>query len=135
MLGILIFLFILMSCNKNQEGNVPDVPVNIQIGVGDPLFVPLNSVGGWTYLEGGSRGIIVFRRDVYDFVAYDRHCPYNVANPCGVVSMESNNQTLRDSCCGSRFYVWDGSVVEGPATKPLKKYNTRFDGQYLYIYN
>lgn len=134
-IGIIV-LSAMLACKKNkEEGRIPDVPVNIEIHVGDPLFTPLNSVGGWTYLNGGSRGIVVFRRDVYDFVSYDRHCTYDVENPCGVVHVERNNQTLLDSCCGSRFYLWDGTVASGPAKYPLKKYHTTFDGQVLRIYN
>ena len=33
------------------------------------------------------------------------------------------------------FSVLDGSVIEGPATQPLKRYNTQFDGQILRIWN
>lgn len=125
----------IITCRKEQSGSIPNVSFYLEIKVSDPLFTPLNSVGGWTYLEGGSRGIIVYRKDISEFVAYDRHCPYQPSNPCGILNVESNNQTMIDTCCGSRFYIWDGSIVNGPATLPPKKYTTAFDGQSLRIWN
>jgi Rieske Fe-S protein len=40
-----------------------------------------------------------------------------------------------DSCCNSRFSIIDGSVINGPATRPLYQYRTLFDGNALRIYN
>ena len=134
----IIFLIIaiyISACSK-EESQIPYVPVNITLYVSDPQFVNLNAVTGWTYLTGGSRGILVYRRSNDEFMAYDRHCTYQPEDPCGVIEVEqSGSFTAIDSCCGSKFLITDGSVNAGPARQPLKQYQTDYDGTRLLIYN
>ena len=40
-----------------------------------------------------------------------------------------------DSCCGSTFFLNDGTPTGGPVSLPLKQYYTSSDGSYLYISN
>ena len=134
---ILSALFILSSsCQKGKQGPVPNVPVDIRMYSSDPNFVPLNAVGGWTYYPGGNRGIVIYRKNVNDFAAYDRTCTYLPADASEVVSVESaNNILVTDAHCGSKFQLTDGTVNKGPATLALKAYQTSFDGNLLHIYN
>jgi nitrite reductase/ring-hydroxylating ferredoxin subunit len=111
------------------------VPVNIYISAGSPEFHDISVVGGWTYITAGSRGIVLYRYSSSEFKAYDRHCPYQPENTCGIVSVQTNQLTLKDDCCGSEFLLQDGSVINGPAVTGLKIYQTDFDGQTLHIYN
>lgn len=137
-LRILFFLFIpliLSSCKKDRNTPVPFVNVNITLYTNDPEFVDLNSVGGWTYITGGSRGILIYRASNNSFKAYDRHCTYDSSNSCALVSVELSNITAYDDCCGSKFLITDGSVTQGPANLPLKEYQTSFDGSVLRITN
>ena len=47
-----------------------------------------------------------------------------------------NNLTFScQNCSLSEFIITDGSIIEGPANQALKKYNTYFDGEILYITN
>jgi len=123
------------SCSKNNDSNIPLVTVNIIIHINDPAYNMLTVPGGWTYLNGGSRGIIVYRASNDVFQAYDRHCTFDSSNSCALVSVEVNNITGFDDCCGSKFILTDGSVTQGPANLPLKQYQTSFDGNELRIYN
>lgn len=124
------------SCKKkDNSGVIPNVPVDLYIYTSDPLFFNLQVPGGWEYITGGSRGILVYRSSNSDFVAFDRHCPYQPENPCGQIEVMATNITAIDSCCGSQFSVIDGSVQRGPASFPLKLYQTTFDGQVLRIFN
>jgi len=132
---IITFIIIAISCNKGNNDVIPLVTVDLYIHTNDPMFIDLNAVGGWIYLTGGSRGIIVYRSSNTDFKAYDRHCTYQPTNSCALVSVEVNNITGLDDCCGSRFLLADGSVSNGPATIPLKQYRTTFDGSVLHIFN
>lgn len=141
MLKLLKYLFpvILLSmiasgCRKDNRG-IPNVAVDIYIYTTDPNFINLNAVGGWVYITGGSRGILVYRSSNTDFRAYDRHCPYQPEDACGRVEVDSSNIIVKDPCCGSQFLITDGSVTNGPASMPLKQYNTSFDGSVLHIYN
>ncbi len=136
---ILIFLtlpelFIFNSCKKDKD-EIPSVYVDFYININSTQYIDLNSVGGWAYLTGGVRGIIVYRLSIDEFVALERNCPYQPTNSCATVEVESSGMTLIDSCCGSRFIIIDGSLVNGPATRSLRTYNTSFNGSTLHIYN
>ena len=124
------------SCQKGKAGPVPNVLVDIRMYASDPTFVPLNAVGGWTYATGGNRGIVIYRKTQTDFMAYDRTCTYLPADPNEMVSMDAKNNLIAvDAHCGSKFQITDGTVNKGPATLPLKTYQTSFDGNLLHIYN
>ena len=124
-----------ISCKKNTEDVVPNVYVNIFIYTTDPEFVNLNAVGGWVYITGGSRGIVVYRNSIEEFMAYDRHCTYEPSNSCARIEVEPSNITTVDSCCGSKFVLTDGSVINGPASMPLKQYQAKLEGNTLHIFN
>lgn len=130
----LFLLLILCSCKKNSD-EIPDVYVDIYISVTDPQFNDLNAVGGWVYVTGGSKGIIVYRRGAEEFMAYERHCPYQPSNTCSRVSVDSNNVMTVDTCCGSKFMLYDGAIVNGPAISPMKRYNTSFNGNVVRVMN
>ncbi|NNF01645.1 MAG: hypothetical protein HKN22_03085 [Bacteroidia bacterium] len=125
---------LLCSCDKRND-IIPEVMVDIFLFTTQPAFSNLNAIGGWTYLNGGVRGIIVYRSTQLDFVAMDRNCTYDPSVSCATVHVESNNIAAADTCCGSRFQLLAGNVLNGPATRGLKLYNTSFDGSVLHIYN
>lgn len=135
---LLAFIALLMlpawGCKKEDNG-IPYVRVNIQIYTSDPNFVDLNAVGGWVYVTGGSRGILVYRSSNTEFKAYERHCTYQTEDPCGRIEVDSTNIIAKDPCCGSKFLMPDGSVTQGPANLGLLQYTTSFDGNVLSIYN
>ena len=91
--------------------------------------------GTWTYINGGSRGIIIYRVSNEEFRAFDRHCTYDSGNSCALVSVDATNITGVDECCGSTFILTDGSVTQGPASLPLKQYQTSYDGAVLRVFN
>lgn len=132
--SILILLF--FSCKKDDNNqNVPLVEVYFQINIDDPAYIKLKTVGGWEYLTGGSRGIIVYREGQNNFKAYDRHCTFQPSNTCALVSVDASNLTASDVCCGSSFLLVNGSVSRPPANLPLKEYSTSFDGTTLIVQN
>lgn len=72
-------LLSITGCRKETSGGVPLTPVDFQINVNNPAYNDLAVPGGWLYLTGGSLGIIVYRKSMEEFVALDRHCPYQPA--------------------------------------------------------
>ena len=134
-LALLIGTSFLPSSCKKDESQIPKVPVDIYLYASDPYFTNLNAVGGWIYLTGGSRGILVYRKSTNEFMAYDRHCPYQPQETCALVEVDVSNLICFDYCCGSRFLITDGSVQQGPAFQPLKRYAAAWDGNLLHIYN
>lgn len=125
------------SCKKDTPNNVPNTAVDIYLYINEPSNVNLTAIGGWVYITGGVRGILVYRKSPSEFMAYDRNCTYqsNDPYPCATVDVDPSNIIVTDTCCNSKFSIFDGSVTQGPAGLPLKAYNTTFDGNTLHIYN
>ena len=131
--GVFFISLLISECKKDKEG-VPDVYVDVYLYTTDPAFYPLNATSGYTYVAGGSKGILIFRKSQTEFMAYDRHCTYKV--PEGdIVTVDVSGLLGVDSKCSSKFLITDGSVNQGPAINSLKRYQTSFDGTVLHIYN
>ena len=135
MLTFLAMLITSGACKKNQDNGVPITAVDIYLYANNPSFVNLNVVSGWVYITGGVRGILVYRKSTSEFMAYDRNCTYQSSQPCATVVVDATNILATDTCCHSKFSIYDGSVTHGPAGFPLKAYNTSYDGNVLHIYN
>jgi nitrite reductase/ring-hydroxylating ferredoxin subunit len=131
---LLAFLIPATGCKKDDTG-IPLVAVDVQLNVNNPSYFNISVPGGWVYINGGSKGIIVYRKSVDEFMAYDRHSPYQSENGCVVVVDSTTNVTVIDECSDSHFLLTDGSVFNGPAGLPLKQYQTSFSGSILRIYN
>jgi len=132
LLSVVLFAY---SCRSDKENPVPYAHVDISINVNSTQYIGLNSVGGWVYLTGGYRGIIVYRNAPEEFVAFERTCPYDSDISTARVQVENSGMTAIDSTCGSKFILIDGSVYAPPATVGLKQYRTSFDGNILRIFN
>jgi len=125
------------SCKKSNNSGVPIATVDIYIYANNPSFVSLNVPGGWVYITGGVRDILVYRKSTSEFMAYDRNCTYHSSDPspCATVSVDATNIIAVDTCCHSKFSIYDGTVLQAPAAAPLKAYNTTYDGNVLHIFN
>jgi len=134
-LYILLAITVAAGCKKDNNNSIPNTAVDIYIYANNPSFIDVSVVGGWTYVMGGVRGILLYRKSNTEFMAYDRNCTYQPNQPCATVVMDVNNIEAKDTCCHSRFSIYDGSVFQGPAALPLKAYNTSYDGNVLHIYN
>lgn len=129
---------VLMSkgCTKETfTSNIPLVDVNIFIYPNTPSFINLNNVGGFEYITGGVRGIIVYRASADEFKAYDRNCTFRPEENCATVDVNDSNIIAEDDCCSSQFLITEGSPINGPATLPLKAYRTTYDGNVLHVFN
>lgn len=135
MIGSAVLL--LYACKKDENrGGVPYVEVNYAIRLTDPEFIRLTTVGNWEYLTGGSRGLLIYRVSSEEFVAFDRHCPYDPVEVCSQLDVDATNVRVNDyDCCGSVYSIVNGSVLSGPSVWPMKQYNTSFDGTTLIITN
>jgi len=132
---ILIGFSLLASrCRDRNNGIVPSVPVNVTINVLSPEFFDLSVPGGWVYITGGSRGIIVYRKTQDEFIAIERHSSYQPEDNCAVVVMD-DGVILDDPCSDSQWLIMDATIVNGPASMPLRTYETSYQEPYLYINN
>jgi hypothetical protein len=136
---ILLFLLgvIIASCKTNNNHPVPSVPFDISVNITLPAYDDLIGVSGYAYVNGGSRGIIVYRRGIDDFVAFDRHSP---ADPTGICAQPLTPNTdnflmLDDTCSNAQFSLYDGSPVSG-SEFGLRQYQVSWDGnQTVRIFN
>jgi len=134
-IGVALVFF--PACTKTLPNNgIPYVNVDFNVYLSNPDNLQLQALGNWRYFDGvGSRGLLVYHRDLGEFMVYDRHCTYNPGGSCGTVSVMSDNVTLIDSCCGSKFLLYDGSIINGPAQFPLKAYMVYYNNDVLHITN
>ena len=122
----LLLVFTCVSCGDNYNGTVPYTKVSFNISLNTGNLV---HVGGCEYYTGGINGVVVYRLDMVNFLAYDRACPYDWADGGRVVY---DPATLALNCeeCGSIFNVLDGYPKEGIATSPLRSYLARMIDDY-----
>jgi nitrite reductase/ring-hydroxylating ferredoxin subunit len=127
-------MLLFTACRREQQV-VPNVAVNVLLYLNDPQNTAITTIGGWIYVNGGYRGIVLHRKSQNEFVAFDRTCPFRPEESASQVSVDSSNVILEDRSCGSKFLLSDGSAIQTPALVPLKQYNTTFDGNSIRIYN
>ena len=65
------FFLVSASCTKSTNHPVPYIPFDFTIDLTLPSYSPLTGVGNWAYVVGGSRGIIIYRRSIDEFIAFD----------------------------------------------------------------
>ena len=134
-----LLLMILLSgvgCKKSNTCSIPSVLVDFTIYTTDPTYFKLNAIGGWVYVTGGSKGIIVYHQSVDQYVAFDRNCTYNPTASNAVVYVDTTtNITSTCTACSSKFSIYDGSLLKGPAACSLKQYYTYLNGSALRVYS
>lgn len=127
-LPLILSLLILAGCKEDDEDErVPRIQTDFTINLDLPEFTDLLNPGGWMTFSGGSRGVIIYRVNLDEFVAYDRHCTHNVPQGCRVNVEESGLTAKDEDCCGSVFDIFTGNAVEGPAQFPLQAFRTQFN--------
>jgi hypothetical protein len=130
----LVILIINSGCRDRNTNRVPDVPVNIAINIYQPDFFNLTVPSGWVYITGGSRGIIVYRKSTTEFVALERHSPFQPEDNCAV-AVDADNIIVSDPCSDSQWLITDGTIIQGPTAFALETYQTSFSDPILYITN
>lgn len=130
----LLVLLLFSACGKKQKkyDEIPYVYVNIEMTVID--LKTLNE-RGWDTIQGGYKGIILYKESESSYLAYERACPYDPLDSCSLVEVEPSGVTAIDSCCESRYLLQDGTVFSGPSLISLKQYHTYYDGNHLNIRN
>jgi hypothetical protein len=134
-LFILPMIFFFTDCKKEHQ-YVPNVYVNLTVYVNDPQNIVLTTTGGWKYFPGGNKGVIVYRKGINEFVAFERTCPYLPDEAASIVEVDTtNNIVMKDVSCSSQFLLSDGSPISGPAVIPLRQFHCVFDGTTLRVTN
>lgn len=131
MTKIPLFLFILvLGCQSERNHPVPNVAVSAQINILLPSYSNLSSPGGYAYLDNyGVKGIVIYRRTINEFIAFDRMSTAEGGDVCGPVEVDPNNFLfLNDQCSDAVYSLLDGTVVSGNAQYALRQYQVSYDG-------
>lgn len=131
---IVVFSFIILftafsGCRRNLHP-VPDIPFNINVNVNLPSYSGLQSIGGYAYVDNvGVKGLVIYRRSMDEFVAFDRMSTAMGGDTCAPLYVDPDNLLiLLDPCTESKFSLFDGSLIQGPAEWGLRGYRTIWNG-------
>lgn len=109
--------------------NFPDIVItNLSL----PEYADLNSKG-WIYLDGGIRGLILYKSNASTYLTYERNCSYHPNEAGATVDVDVSGFFMIDYVCKSSFSWDDGTPTGGPAWRPLRRYKTYLDGSKLTI--
>ena len=134
-LFVILSLYVLMACNPApEETNIPNVRVDIEVDLNSIDSQPLQPIGGFIYLTGGVRGIVLIHTGLTEYVALDRNCTFEPGQTDAIVDMHDSGFYLEDITCTSTF-DHNGFPTGGPAPFPLKKYRISRSGDLLFIMN
>jgi cytochrome b6-f complex iron-sulfur subunit len=132
--GMIFMAPVVSSCSKDSASD-PDTggnnnnsnngSIDFTIDLSTSTYAALNSNGGSVVKSG----IIIARTSSGNFVALASACTHAGTT----ISFESNANRFHCSNHSSNFSL-DGSVLNGPATSALKKYNTQLTGTNLRIF-
>ena len=123
----ILILLIFVRCDEN-ETPFPYVSVNVTLSLDTQLGNMLE--GEYKTVDGyGIGGLIIFRAEQTEFLAFDRACTYEASKEC---VLNDEGSFFECPCCGSKFWMAGkdtaGTLMQGPANYPLKQYNCHFNG-------
>ena len=137
-----LLLPILAACGSaDTSQTIPSVSFSAQLNITNQQYQALRYDNGVVALPatgvngGGVKGLLIVRQNAATYLAFERNCPYRPYDACSLVSLDRGSRLfLRDSCCTSQFN-FQGQVISGPATRPLRQYTTTLSGNLLTITN
>jgi hypothetical protein len=132
-IAILAMVLVALGCKPERDAEVPFLPFeDIYVNLSLPEFYVLQSPGSYKYIDGGVRGIILYRKSAELFYAFERNCTFTPNEACSTVEVEVTGIQMSDPCCGSAFN-FEGLPVNGPASRELRQYRTILSGSVLVI--
>lgn len=133
--SVLICAAFFLACDS-EVGDDP-IPIasfpDITLDLNFPENAALRNTGGSRAINGGVRGIILHRLNASTIQAFERNCSFQPLDACATVDVHSSGLFMIDSCCESSFSFNDGNPTGGPASRPLREYQTQFNGNTLII--
>jgi nitrite reductase/ring-hydroxylating ferredoxin subunit len=136
---IFIYIFgltMMAGCDPDlSDDSIPWQPFDvITMNLNLPEYIKLRSDGTFMYLnDKGVRGIIVYHKNGSEYVAYERNCSFQPNSACATVEVHVSTLYILCPCCSSTFDLATGNPTAGVAWRPLRQYETSFDGSTLTI--
>jgi len=121
--------YLLVANDSKRRDNLVEAAKLTQLKIGKPQEVSFERtrVDGWRKFQEKAIAWVV-RTGENDVVAYSPQCTHL---GCAYHWEESGNQFVCP-CHGSRFSI-DGTVLEGPASRPLDRYPVHVENSKLLI--
>ena len=131
---ITIFVLIIISCDSKQD-YCNDVYVSKELILTNEAYKGLEQTGNSIFINGGNKGIIIYRFSTNEYKAYDRSCTYRCNDQCSYIDSINSTVAYCD-CCTSAFLLdQNGLAINGPALMSLTQYSCYLNGQVLRINN
>ena len=123
------------SCGSDMSDDaIPYVPFDeVVINLNLPTYNRIRVDGGYVYIEGGVRGLILYRQNATTYLAFERNCSFRPNEACATVEVHSSSLYMIDACCNSTFAFPSGEPNSGQAWRPLMQYRTSLKGTELTI--
>ena len=131
---LIIFLLSIFSCGDSNN-YIRNVYVDVEIDLSLPEFSNLNTVGNSLFIEGGNKGIIIYRHSNYEYKIYDRNCSYEPNLECSYIDSVNSIIAYCGSCPSAFLLDQNGSAANSPAVLPLKQYNYSLNNTLLHVFN
>ena len=131
--SLLSLLLLFASCDPQLVDEIPFVIVEIDINLNNTEYLDLNREGGYVYILGGVRGIILYRAGTEEYRAFERNSPINALDACSIIDVDDSGLFMVDPC-HNVFFDFDGRPISGNSF-PMRQYQTILDGNWLYIRN
>ena len=126
----------LAGCEPDlSDDPIPWQPFDvININLNLPEYIKLKSDGSsMTLGNEGVRGIIIYHKNGSNYIAYEATCSYQPNSACATVEVHVSTLYIFCPCCSSSFDLATGYPTGGVAWRPLRQYETSFDGSTLTI--
>lgn len=115
------------ACQSSQEEQIEPKKeeIDFTIDLSNTKFADLQKVGGFIY----EKLIIIARKSESEFLAFTQYCTHSA----GVIKFIPQKNHFECPVHYSKFDI-EGKVIQDPAQKPLKKYQTELKGNLLRIF-
>ena len=133
----IITILVLSNCTSNSLNNdiLPYIPVDETVDLSLPKYVDLNVPGGWTYGEGGIKGVIIYNINGTQFKAFERAAPHIQPSSCSQMIVK-NGLRMKCLCDDSEFNILNGApLTEGVKYSAREYLVTNLNGTILRITN
>lgn len=138
--ALLIISFLTIKSCGTREDTVscfPDTNIGVQLNLNLPAYYPLQTVGGWAYINeqsSGTRGLIVVRT-ASGFNIYDRNAPHICPDANTTLSVENDIKIICPKD-GAEWILLTGQPTKVASIAPkMYTYTYNAAGNILSIYN
>jgi hypothetical protein len=131
----LLATLLFFACAENtQIGNcLPNINIEVSTDLNNPININAQTPGGFTILNGGNKGILLFNINNSSFVAFDLLCPNN---DCSTPMTFENGLTLKCVCDESEYSVHLGGAPQTNGSNcPAREYRVLKNGTSIRITN